>query len=85
MEASIQGSISNVISDTLEFEDSENASTSGHKEEHDSETEKLTRAQRKRIRKKKLKEEAIRRGKLIGPLQPPTPPTVRSNASEEGL
>ncbi|KAI4324825.1 hypothetical protein MLD38_030277 [Melastoma candidum] len=28
----------------------------------------LTRAQRKRIRKKRLKEESIRRGKMIGPL-----------------
>ncbi|WJX55244.1 hypothetical protein P8452_41036 [Trifolium repens] len=78
----------NVISD-----DCENASTSGEEEEHDSDTEKLTRAQRKRIRKKKMKEEAIVRGKLIGPLMPliqttqredDDPPPVRSNASEEG-
>ncbi|KAK4755378.1 hypothetical protein SAY87_009135 [Trapa incisa] len=31
---------------------------------------KLTRAQRKRIRKKKLRAESIRRGKMIGPLLP---------------
>lgn len=30
----------------------------------------LTRAQRKRIRKKRLKEESARRGKMIGPLFP---------------
>ncbi|KAK2372511.1 hypothetical protein QL285_073635 [Trifolium repens] len=87
-------SYSNVISGTLD--DCENASTSGEEEEHDSDTEKLTRAQRKRIRKKKMKKEAIVRGKLIGPLMPPVqttqredddrgdPPPVRSNASEEG-
>lgn len=28
----------------------------------------MTRAQRKRIRKKKLREESIRRGKMVGPL-----------------
>lgn len=39
---------------------------------NDDETEhqNLSRAQRKRLRKKKLKEEASRRGKLIGPLLP---------------
>ncbi|TKY70673.1 peroxisomal membrane protein 13 [Spatholobus suberectus] len=88
LEALIDGSRSHVISGTFDVYD--NASTSGN-EEHDSETEKLTRAQRKKIRKKKLKEEAIHRGKLIGPLLPLTPtqvaedaPDVRSNASEEG-
>ncbi|KAJ1414556.1 hypothetical protein SESBI_18806 [Sesbania bispinosa] len=83
VEASIEGSGSDVISGTLD--DNENASTSSD-EEHDFETEKkLSRAQRKKIRKKKLKEETIRRGKLIGPLLPLTPnPAVRSNASEEG-
>ncbi|OMO56476.1 hypothetical protein CCACVL1_26547 [Corchorus capsularis] len=34
------------------------------------ETLKLSRAQRKRLRKNKLKEDAFRRGKIIGPLQP---------------
>ncbi|XP_029129755.1 uncharacterized protein LOC109811106 isoform X2 [Cajanus cajan] len=75
---------SDVISGTLDGYD--DASTSG-----DSETEKLTRAQRKKIRKKKLKEETTHRGKLIGPLLPLRPtqagqdaPPVRSNASEEG-
>ncbi|KAJ1381772.1 hypothetical protein SESBI_44842 [Sesbania bispinosa] len=83
VEASIEGSGSDAISGTLD--DNENASTSSD-EEHGSETEKkLSRAQRKNIRKKKLKEEAIRRGKLIGPLLPLTPiPAVRPNASEEG-
>ncbi|XP_054809750.1 uncharacterized protein LOC129311446 isoform X1 [Prosopis cineraria] len=70
----------------------ESASASGD-EVQESESQKLTRAQRKKIRKKKLKEEAIRRGKLIGPLLPTNgdldaheganhPPGVRSNASE---
>ncbi|KAL1316118.1 hypothetical protein HN51_068364 [Arachis hypogaea] len=70
-------------------DDYDNASTSGD-EEHDSGTVKLTRAQRKKIRKKKLKEDAIRRGNLIGPLLPPythqvtqDAPPVRSNASTE--
>ena len=56
--------------------------------------QKLTRAQRKKLRKKKLREEATRRGKLIGPLLPLSPdnndhcgdqvsPAVRSNASEK--
>ncbi|GAU26144.1 hypothetical protein TSUD_226070 [Trifolium subterraneum] len=89
------GSYSHVITGTLD--DCENASTSGEEQEEYSETERLTRAQRKRIRKKKMKEEAIVRGKLIGPLMPPIqtmqrgdhddhddPPPVRSNASEEG-
>lgn len=34
----------------------------------ESETLKLTRAQRKRLRRKKLKEDISRRGKIIGPL-----------------
>lgn len=34
----------------------------------ESETPKLTRAQRKRLRRKKLKEDISRRGKIIGPL-----------------
>ncbi|KAG2724108.1 hypothetical protein I3760_01G002800 [Carya illinoinensis] len=34
--------------------------------------QQLTRAQRKRLRKKKLKEDACRRGKIIGPLLPST-------------
>ncbi|KAK1589435.1 hypothetical protein Q3G72_034029 [Acer saccharum] len=58
------------------------------------EPQKLTRAQRKRLRKKKLKEDASRRSKIIGPLLP-TPnndddgggenvsPSVRQNADEE--
>lgn len=69
----------------------DNNSSTSVEEEHDSETEKLSRAQRKKIRKKKLKEEVVRRGKLIGPLLPLTStqvtrdtPPVRSNASEEG-
>ncbi|RZC30812.1 uncharacterized protein LOC114422516 isoform X1 [Glycine soja] len=65
------GSGSDIISDNLDDCDN-NASTSGNEEHDDSETtEKLTRVQRKKIRKKKLNEEAIHRGKLIGPLLPP--------------
>ncbi|XP_027362285.1 uncharacterized protein LOC113869935 [Abrus precatorius] len=71
-------------------DDYDNASSNSN-EEDDCEAKKGSRAQRKRIRKKKLKEEAIRRGKLIGPLLPLThqvaedAPAVRSNASEEGV
>ncbi|KAK4260200.1 hypothetical protein QN277_003346 [Acacia crassicarpa] len=90
VQASITGFDSDAIPDTLDGY--ENASTSSE-EEQESDSQKLTRAQRKRIRKKKLKEEAIRRGKLIGPLLPAGgnlgsdqeanhPPPVRSNASE---
>ncbi|CAK8539619.1 unnamed protein product [Lathyrus sativus] len=84
-------SYDDVISGTLD--DCENASTSGEEGGRGYETEKLTRAQRKRIRKKKMKEESILRGKLIGPLMPPSqttqarddnPPPVRSNASQKG-
>ena len=49
-------------------------------------TQKLTRAQRKRLRKKKLKEDASRRGKIIGPLLPSSNDDgdvgVRQNAAE---
>ncbi|KDO78932.1 hypothetical protein CISIN_1g0288231mg, partial [Citrus sinensis] len=60
--------------------------------------EKLTRAQRKRLRKKKLKEDARRRRNIIGPLLPTTrdgdssgrggggeinSPDVRQNADEK--
>ncbi|XP_054809751.1 uncharacterized protein LOC129311446 isoform X2 [Prosopis cineraria] len=90
VQASIQGSGSDAIPDALDGYES--ASASGD-EVQESESQKLTRAQRKKIRKKKLKEEAIRRGKLIGPLLPTNgdldaheganhPPGVRSNASE---
>jgi len=56
---------------------------------------KLTRAQRKRLRKKKLKEDASRRGNMVGPLLRPStseseggdvetePPDVRRNAAEK--
>lgn len=63
--------------------------------------EKLTRAQRKRLRKKKLKEDASRRVKIIGPLLPSTgdgcgsgggdavlgkePPAVRYSAADKEL
>lgn len=64
-----------------------------------SETLKLTRAQRKRLRRKKLKEDISRRGKIIGPLMPLSrndgeggcssavkerSPAVRENADEDG-
>ncbi|PPS19538.1 hypothetical protein GOBAR_AA01037 [Gossypium barbadense] len=59
-----------------------------------SETQKLSRAQRKRLRKKKLKEDAFCRGKIIGPLLPSSkkdgvgslqcePEGVRENARQE--
>lgn len=55
----------------------------------------MTRAQRKRLRKRKLKEDAFRRSKIIGPLMPPpddegdsggggnVSSSVRRNAHEE--
>ncbi|XP_028774271.1 pre-mRNA-splicing ATP-dependent RNA helicase prp28 [Neltuma alba] len=84
VQASIEGFGSDALPDTLDVY--ENASTSTE-EEQESDSPKLTRAQRKKIRKRKLKEEALRRGKLIGPLLPTDqhadhPPAVRSNASE---
>ncbi|XP_019444951.1 PREDICTED: uncharacterized protein LOC109348832 isoform X1 [Lupinus angustifolius] len=93
LEPFIKGSTSDIISGTLD--DNDNASTSGE-EEQSCETEKLTRAQRKKIRKKKLKEEAIHRGRLIGPMLPlphattrdqvaERAPPVRSNASEKDI
>ncbi|PWA75985.1 hypothetical protein CTI12_AA238080 [Artemisia annua] len=44
--------------------------------------EKLTRAQRKRLRKKKLKEAACNRREIIGPQLPPGEEGVRRNAAE---
>ncbi|KAF8404859.1 hypothetical protein HHK36_009749 [Tetracentron sinense] len=66
-----------------------NSSTSV--DEDESAPQKLSRAQRKRLRKKKLKETASRRRKLIGPQLPSTdadsndeePPNLRDNAVEE--
>ncbi|XP_024028350.1 uncharacterized protein LOC21396204 isoform X3 [Morus notabilis] len=56
---------SDLVSDS--FEES-SSSTSG--DDGESESRKLTRAQRKRLRRKKLKTDASRRGKIIGPLLP---------------
>ncbi|XP_007047572.2 PREDICTED: uncharacterized protein LOC18611310 [Theobroma cacao] len=61
---------------TLELENpddfGENGSSTSDDEDDggQSETLKLSRAQRKRLRKKRLKEDAFRRGKIIGPLLP---------------
>lgn len=81
----------NVVENVGTSDDGYDNSSTSVNEERDSETEKLSRAQRKKIRKKKLKEEALHRGKLIGPLLPLTStqvardaPPVRSNASNEG-
>ncbi|KAB2617710.1 hypothetical protein D8674_013579 [Pyrus ussuriensis x Pyrus communis] len=56
----------------------------------ESEAQRLTRAQRKRLRKKKLKEDASRRREIIGPLLPSATDQcdneaqgVRRNASEK--
>ncbi|KAK4584909.1 hypothetical protein RGQ29_022540 [Quercus rubra] len=54
-------------------------SASDGNDDSESGTQKLTRAQRKRLRKKKLKEDASRRGKMIGPLLPSTKENVASN------
>ncbi|ESW28693.1 hypothetical protein PHAVU_002G009800 [Phaseolus vulgaris] len=66
----IDDSASDAISGNLD-DGYDNSSTSVN-EECDSDAEKLSRAQRKKIRKKKLKEEAVHRGNLIGPLLPLT-------------
>ncbi|KAA8514825.1 hypothetical protein F0562_018004 [Nyssa sinensis] len=56
------------IPDKLE----ENISSSSGDGEGERGPQKLTRAQRKRLRKKKLKEEASPRRKVVGPLLPTT-------------
>ena len=67
-------------------------SASDVNDDSESGQQKLTRAQRKRLRKKKLKEDASRRGNIIGPLLPSEgeagdvetePPDVRRNAAEK--
>ncbi|XP_049357787.1 uncharacterized protein LOC125822435 isoform X2 [Solanum verrucosum] len=77
-----------------QLEKDRGSSSSGDQEETDHGSEKLTRAQRKRIRRKKLKEASSRRQNIIGPLLPTeeidredvnvsTPPQgVRQNANE---
>ncbi|KAA8531551.1 hypothetical protein F0562_006260 [Nyssa sinensis] len=55
-----------LVADELEG----NSSSSSGDGEGECGPQKLTRAQRKRLRKKKLKEEASRRRKVIGPLLP---------------
>ncbi|XP_062073288.1 uncharacterized protein LOC133777611 [Humulus lupulus] len=79
-------------------ETSSNASSSDDDDDGESGSQKLTRAQRKRLRKKNLKIDASRRGQIVGPLLPPpgpaankenfgvenqSSPSVRRNASEE--
>ncbi|KAK4712074.1 hypothetical protein R3W88_006587 [Solanum pinnatisectum] len=53
-----------------QLEKDRGSSSSGDQEETDHGPEKLTRAQRKRIRRKKLKEASTRRQNIIGPLLP---------------
>lgn len=81
-----------------ELEENWGSSSSGE-QESDHGPEKLTRAQRKRIRRKKLKKAASRRQNIIGPLLPTEesddksvnvsktdeePQGVRENANETG-
>lgn len=82
-----------------DFEEGKSSSSRSDEEEENesqAETQKLSRAQRKRLRKKKLKEDAYRRGKMIGPLLPVSeddgdgvgllqsePQGVRENAAHE--
>lgn len=81
----ISGSVSYIKSNAGSLYDNENASTSGDEEEQhvDSETLNLTRSQRKKIRKKKLKEEAMRRGNLIGPLLPLSSSTATTQCADQ--
>ncbi|XP_009607431.1 uncharacterized protein [Nicotiana tomentosiformis] len=53
-----------------EVEDDRGSSSSGDQASDHGPDEKLTRAQRKRLRRKKLKEAASRRQNIIGPLLP---------------
>ncbi|KAL3844682.1 hypothetical protein ACJIZ3_002085 [Penstemon smallii] len=59
------------LPEDLEIEENnESSSCSKEREDGDLVSEKPTRAQRKRLRKKKLKEAASQRRKIIGPLLP---------------
>ncbi|KAK8479398.1 hypothetical protein V6N13_028537 [Hibiscus sabdariffa] len=80
-----------------DFEESKSSSpkTDDEDDGRQAETQKLSRSQRKRLRKKKLKEDASRRGNMIGPLLPSSqydgacgplqvePEGVRQNARQE--
>ncbi|KAF4361727.1 hypothetical protein F8388_026417 [Cannabis sativa] len=48
------------------------ASSSEDDDDGENEPRKLTRAQRNRLREKNLKIDASRRGRIVGPLLPPT-------------
>ncbi|MBA0770302.1 hypothetical protein Gotri_018958 [Gossypium trilobum] len=80
--------------DDFEEDKSSSPKTADEDDGSQSETQKLSRAQRKRLRKKKLKEDAFCRGKIIGPLLPSSkkdgvgslqcePEGVRENARQE--
>lgn len=58
------------MADDFEEDKSSSPKTADEDDASQSETQKLSRAQRKRLRKKKVKEDAFRRGKIIGPLLP---------------
>ncbi|KAL6587748.1 hypothetical protein OROMI_000726 [Orobanche minor] len=79
----------------LEIEERYSSPSSGHDNEgDDGGTEKLTRAKRKRLRKRKLKEAALQPRKIIDPLLPGScdgkndvvgnvPASVRQNAATD--
>ncbi|EEF37120.1 uncharacterized protein LOC8283385 [Ricinus communis] len=85
----------NLIPDDYGLQQS-SSSTNDNNGDSESEQQKLTRAQRKRLRKKMLKEDICRRGHIIGPLLPSSSndiddgtgavkqdtPGVRQNADE---
>lgn len=75
-----------LISDDLEKSSCSTSDDNDNDDGGESGTLKLTRAQRKRLRMKKLKEDASRRGKIIGPLLPSSNDDgdvgVRQNAAE---
>ncbi|XP_009761593.1 uncharacterized protein [Nicotiana sylvestris] len=85
--------------DQIPVEEARGSSSSGDQAYDHGPDEKLTRAQRKRLRRKKLKEAASRRQNIIGPLLPTAendrkgenvstteeePQGVRENAKEPG-
>ncbi|KAL6512880.1 hypothetical protein OROHE_019670 [Orobanche hederae] len=86
-------SSSHLPEEGLEIEERYSSPSSGHDNEGDNGgTEKLTRAKRKRLRKRKLKEAALQPRKIIGPLLPGSydgkndvvgnvPASVRQNAA----
>ncbi|CAL1380891.1 unnamed protein product [Linum trigynum] len=81
----------NLIPDDYGLQIGGSSSSPSSDKEGDGGVQKLSRAQRKRLRKKKIKEDVSRRKGIIGPLLPSSPPEqaesslgVRQNAEQSG-